>query len=52
MDLPVRLKQQMGTVKVTMDFEKFGTTVPVKASPAAQTGDLAEEIRNARKQQT
>ncbi|MFF4251636.1 hypothetical protein ACFY1L_10530 [Streptomyces sp. NPDC001663] len=50
-DLPVRLKQQIGAVKVTMDFEKFGATAPVKAPPAAQVGDLTEEIKKNQGQQ-
>lgn len=50
-DLPVRLKQTLGTVKVTMDFQKFGATAPVKAPPAAQTGDLTEAVKKAQAQQ-
>lgn len=50
-DLPVRLKERIGKVTVTMDFEKFGATAPVKAPPAAQTADLTKTIENARKQQ-
>ncbi|MFG2787125.1 hypothetical protein [Streptomyces sp. NPDC048419] len=50
-DLPVRLKQAIGTVKVTMDFQKFGATAPVKAPPAAQTGDLTEQVKKAQEQQ-
>jgi len=50
-DLPVRLKQTMGRVGVTMDFQKFGATAPVKAPPAAQTGDLTDEVKKAQEQQ-
>ncbi|MEU6252190.1 hypothetical protein [Streptomyces sp. NPDC047043] len=50
-DLPVRLKQQIGAVKVTMDFEKFGATAPVKAPAAAQVGDLTEAIKKNQGQQ-
>jgi hypothetical protein len=50
-DLPVRLKQQIGKLKVTMDFEKFGATAPVKAPPAAQVGDLTEAIKENQGQQ-
>ncbi len=50
-NLPVRLKQELGTMKVTMDFEKFGATAPVKAPPAAQTGDLTEQVKKATQQQ-
>ncbi|MCX5369798.1 hypothetical protein OG613_17710 [Streptomyces sp. NBC_00015] len=46
-DLPVRMIQEIGTMKVTMDFEKFGATAGVKAPPAAQTGDLTEAIKEA-----
>ncbi|WP_406008837.1 hypothetical protein OG440_23980 [Streptomyces sp. NBC_00637] len=46
-DLPVRMIQEIGTMKVTMDFEKFGETAPVEAPPAAQTGDLTEAIKDA-----
>jgi hypothetical protein len=49
-DLPVRLQQRIGAVKVTMDFQKFGATAPVKAPPAAQTGDLTDEIKKSREQ--
>ncbi|MFI6035308.1 hypothetical protein ACIBBD_14275 [Streptomyces sp. NPDC051315] len=44
-DLPVRLVQEMGAMKVTIDFEKFGGTTEVKAPPAAQTGDLTEAVK-------
>ncbi|WP_327315170.1 hypothetical protein [Streptomyces sp. NBC_01235] len=46
-DLPVRILQVMGAMKVTVDFEKFGATAEVKAPPAAQTGDLTEAIKEA-----
>ncbi|MFF4014448.1 hypothetical protein [Streptomyces sp. NPDC001843] len=39
-DLPVRMKEKMGTMTVTMDFEKFGKTATVKAPPASKTADL------------
>src|SRR3954467_10993733 len=42
-DLPVRMKQVLGKVTVTTDFEKFGATAPVKAPPAAQTGDISKQ---------
>lgn len=48
-DLPVRLKEKFGSASVTMDFRKFGQTKPVKAPPAARTGDLTELVK---KQQT
>ncbi|MFF0199359.1 hypothetical protein [Streptomyces sp. NPDC005017] len=43
-DLPVRLKQDMGSADVTMDFKKFGATATVTPPPAAQTGDLTEQV--------
>lgn len=46
-DLPVRILQVMGAVKVTVDFEKFGAATEVKAPPAAQTGDLTEAVKKA-----
>ncbi|WP_449351228.1 hypothetical protein [Streptomyces shaanxiensis] len=46
-DLPVRLKQKVGAMTVTMDFEKFGKTAVVKAPPAAETGDLSEALKGA-----
>ncbi|SBT95103.1 hypothetical protein GA0115233_111712 [Streptomyces sp. DI166] len=46
-DLPVRLKQDMGAMKVTMDFEKFGATKDITVPPAAQTADLTEELKKA-----
>ncbi|WP_151484648.1 hypothetical protein [Streptomyces albicerus] len=50
-DLPVRMTQEMGAVTVTMDFEKFGATAEVKAPPAAQTGDVTEQLKQAGRQQ-
>lgn len=43
-DLPVRLEQHGGGTSVTMDFIKFGATKPVTAPPAADTGDLSEQV--------
>ncbi|WP_217142652.1 hypothetical protein [Streptomyces sp. AC627_RSS907] len=50
-DLPVRLKQEFGTMKVTMDFDKFGAAKKIVAPPAEQTGDLTEEVKDAGAQQ-
>ncbi|MGW3914004.1 hypothetical protein ACWEBX_21130 [Streptomyces sp. NPDC005070] len=50
-DLPVRFKEVIGTMTVTMDFEKFGATADVKAPPAAQTGDVTELMKKAAAQQ-
>lgn len=49
-DLPVRLKQEMGAMKVTMDFEKFGKTAEVKAPPASQTADMTEAVKDSQGQ--
>ncbi|MFD7130506.1 hypothetical protein [Streptomyces sp. NPDC059894] len=46
-DLPVRLVQEIGAMKVTTDFAKFGETAEVKAPPAAQTGDMTEALEEA-----
>ncbi|MCM1975926.1 hypothetical protein [Streptomyces sp. G1] len=46
-DLPVRLKQDMGAMKVTMDFDKFGATKKIAVPPAGQTADLTEELKKA-----
>ncbi|WP_346779889.1 hypothetical protein [Streptomyces sp. S3(2020)] len=45
-DLPVRLKQDMGRVKVTMDFNEFGATAAIKAPPAAQTADMTQLVQD------
>jgi hypothetical protein len=50
-DLPVRMKQRFGGMTVTMDFEKFGATAAIKAPPAAQTGDVTEQVKKATAQQ-
>ncbi|MFP3992286.1 hypothetical protein U9R90_33425 [Streptomyces sp. E11-3] len=44
-DLPVRIKQDMGTMSVTIDFEKFGAAKTIEAPPAAETGDLTEQVK-------
>jgi hypothetical protein len=44
-DLPVRMIQNLGKAEITMDFRKFGATADVEAPPAAQTGDLTDEIK-------
>jgi hypothetical protein len=47
-DLPVRIAQTGAGMTVTMDFVKFGTTERITAPPAAQTGDLTEQVREQR----
>ncbi|MFI2432304.1 hypothetical protein [Streptomyces sp. NPDC018693] len=49
-DLPVRLIQELGTMKVTMDFEKFGRTAEVTAPPASETADMTDEFKKAQQQ--
>ncbi|PWI18295.1 hypothetical protein DI272_32240 [Streptomyces sp. Act143] len=49
-DLPVRLVQVMGKMKVTMDFARFGATAEVKAPPAAETADMTEALKQAQGQ--
>ncbi|MFF5359411.1 hypothetical protein ACFY4I_08385 [Streptomyces scabiei] len=44
-DLPIRLRQEMGAMTITMDFEKFGATAEVKAPPAGKTADVTEVLR-------
>ncbi|MGI5394835.1 hypothetical protein [Streptomyces sp. CA-251251] len=50
-DLPVRMTQEFGAMKVTMDFDRFGATEEIVAPPAAQTGDLTQEVKDAGAQQ-
>ncbi|UFR04387.1 hypothetical protein KBP30_25900 [Streptomyces sp. Go40/10] len=50
-DLPVRLKEKIGVMTISMDFDKFGKAVTVKAPPAARTADLTEVIEKQQKQQ-
>ncbi|WP_328657475.1 hypothetical protein [Streptomyces sp. NBC_00334] len=47
-DLPVRLSQSGAGMTVRMDFVKFGATEKITAPPAAQTGDLTEQVREQR----
>lgn len=50
-DLPVRMTQEFGAMKVTMDFDRFGATKEIVAPPAAQTGDVTQEVKDAGAQQ-
>ncbi|MGW3649052.1 hypothetical protein [Streptomyces sp. NPDC000878] len=50
-DLPVRIKQKIGTMTVTMDFRKFGATAKVTPPPTAQTADVSELLKSASQQQ-
>ncbi|WP_217169864.1 hypothetical protein [Streptomyces sp. AC512_CC834] len=47
-DLPVRISQTGAGMTVNMDFVKFGATEEITAPPAAQTGDLTEQVREQR----
>ncbi|GAA2568130.1 MULTISPECIES: hypothetical protein [Streptomyces] len=47
-DLPVRISQSGAGMTVRMDFVKFGATEKITAPPAAQTGDLTEQVREQR----
>ena len=49
-DLPVRLVQGMGKMKVTMDFTEFGATAEIKAPPAAETADMTDALKEAQGQ--
>ncbi|MEU5598207.1 hypothetical protein [Streptomyces sp. NPDC020298] len=51
-DLPVRMKQQMGTMTVTLDFDKFGKTATVKAPPASKTADLTDVVKRQQQRRT
>ncbi|MFJ6069475.1 hypothetical protein ACIQFU_01300 [Streptomyces sp. NPDC093065] len=47
-DLPVRITQSGAGMTVNMDFVKFGATKKITAPPAAETGDLTEQVREQR----
>ncbi|MCV2458904.1 hypothetical protein OEB94_06390 [Streptomyces sp. ICN988] len=47
-DLPVRMSQTGAGMTVKMDFVKFGATKEITAPPAAETGDLTEQVREQR----
>ncbi|MEV7207115.1 MULTISPECIES: hypothetical protein [unclassified Streptomyces] len=47
-DLPVRMSQAGAGMTVKMDFVKFGATKKITAPPAAETGDLTEQVREQR----
>ncbi|WP_329276638.1 hypothetical protein [Streptomyces sp. NBC_01451] len=50
-DLPVRIKEVVGKMTVTMDFRKFGATAKVTPPPAAQVADVSALLkRNAGQQ--
>ncbi|MEV5172120.1 hypothetical protein AB0L10_13765 [Streptomyces flaveolus] len=50
-DLPVRMKQKVGALTVTMDFERFGRTATVKAPPAGRVADLTDVIKKQQSRQ-
>ncbi|MFI6351916.1 hypothetical protein ACIBJF_04420 [Streptomyces sp. NPDC050743] len=43
--LPVRLREEIGLLTLTMDLDGFGATATVEAPPAAQTGDVTELVK-------
>ncbi|MBQ0947597.1 hypothetical protein ACWDYK_02590 [Streptomyces anthocyanicus] len=47
-DLPVRITQTGAGMTVKMDFVKFGATKEITAPPAAETGDLTEQVTKQR----
>ncbi|MEW2509098.1 hypothetical protein [Streptomyces sp. NPDC046870] len=44
-DLPVRLREKIGVMTISMDFDKFGRTATVKAPPAGRVADLTDVVR-------
>ncbi|QES51540.1 hypothetical protein DEJ50_30525 [Streptomyces venezuelae] len=48
-NLPVRLRYRAGTTNLTLDFLSFGVSGPVEAPSAADTTDLTDTVRDARK---
>jgi hypothetical protein len=50
-DLPVKLVQEVGNVKVSADFLKFGSARTVTAPPASDTADLSDEVKDGQAQQ-
>ncbi|MFH9083019.1 hypothetical protein [Streptomyces sp. NPDC017673] len=50
-DLPVRFKEKIGVMTVSMDFDKFGRTATVKAPPAGRVADLTDMVKARQNQQ-
>lgn len=50
-DLPVRFKEKIGVMTVSMDFDKFGRTATVKAPPAGRVADLTDVIKKQQSRQ-
>ncbi|KOV95722.1 MULTISPECIES: hypothetical protein [unclassified Streptomyces] len=50
-DLPVRLKEKIGVMTVSMDFDKFGRTATVEAPPAGRVADLTDVIKKQQSRQ-
>ncbi|MEV6104700.1 hypothetical protein AB0M28_08285 [Streptomyces sp. NPDC051940] len=44
-DLPVRIKQDMGQMTVTMDFKSFGKARTIEAPPASDTADMTDAVK-------
>lgn len=45
-DLPVRLTEDFGGAKVTIDFESFGGARTIQVPPAADTADLSAAVKS------
>ncbi len=50
-DLPVRLKEKIGVMTISMDFDKFGRTATVEAPPAGRVADLTDVIKKQQSRQ-
>ncbi|QJS11865.1 hypothetical protein HKX69_22190 [Streptomyces argyrophyllae] len=50
-DLPVRLREKIGAMTISMDFDKFGRTATVKAPPAGRVADLTDVIEKQQSRQ-
>ncbi|MCX4551029.1 hypothetical protein OG204_12020 [Streptomyces sp. NBC_01387] len=51
-DMPVRMKENIGAMKVAMDFKEFGPAKDVKAPPASDTADLTDAVKGQQSGQT
>ncbi|WP_327297548.1 hypothetical protein [Streptomyces sp. NBC_01197] len=44
-DMPVRMKEDLDSMKVLVDFKKFGPAKPVQTPSASDTADLSDTLR-------
>ena len=51
-DLPVRLTEDFGSTKVTIDFQSFGGAHPIPVPPAADTADVSAAVKAKQKAAT